>query len=51
MRTSPGALRCFLKLEIASKSIFTGISISRARAVRKKIDPLSTPTSFNDRPR
>src|ERR1700722_5388302 len=48
MRTIPGVSPP--KLEIARKSIFTGMSTERAKAVRKKTDPFSTPTSFNSRP-
>src|ERR1700689_2237327 len=48
MRTMPGVFPP--KLEIARKSIFTGISIARARAVRKKTDPFSTPISLTSRP-
>src|SRR5580692_3135145 len=48
MRTIPGVSRP--KLEMARKSIFTGMSIARAKAVRKKTDPFNTPTSFTSRP-
>ena len=34
------------KLEIARKSILTGMSMARASAVRKNTEPLSTPISF-----
>ena len=46
MRTTPGAPPWFEKLEIARKSIFTGIVSSRASAVRKKTEPFSTPISL-----
>ena len=50
MRTSPGAPLLFEKLEIARKSIFTGISRCRASSVRKNTEPLSTPISLSVRP-
>src|SRR5579872_2106 len=48
MRTIPGVFTP--KLEIARKSIFTGISMARAKAVKKKTDPFRTPMSFTSRP-
>src|SRR5580693_6772570 len=49
MRTMPGAAPP--NAEIARKSIFTGISMARASAVRKNTAPFSTATSFRSRPR
>src|SRR5579872_1190736 len=49
MRTIPGTP--FPKLEIARKSIFTGISMARANSVRKKTAPFRTAMSFKSRPR
>src|SRR5579885_1285758 len=45
----PGAP--FPKLEIARKSIFTGISIARANSVKKNTAPFNTAISFKSRPR
>ncbi len=50
MRTTPGAPLLFEKLEMARKSTFTGTSMWRASAVRKKTEPFSTPISFSTRP-